>query len=345
MIRKLLTWTVISILYVILAYPMFYFSFKYFSPEISGQIDYYDYYILYQTMDYSLVNQPFNMRLISSFFVHTLHDLGLNYPVSIAFDDVRYDQSVFFNALIVNCISAVLTCVLIFKIVIEKSEDYLLSFFAGSIYLLQYGTLFWGANGLVDTFSALLFTICFYLFINKSYYLILFLIISIFQRDIILIAMSSIAFIAQILGFFRKEKVQYYSVILFVSLVSFGALVFLRETVFFTSDKWSGYTEASYYSSIFSQPRFELFQYLRGSIFSQNILFIYLLVILYKVFYKKSIMTRSFLFITGFFLVMHSVCFITHVLHETGRYFFIASSMIPIYLALELKDLKIRKPI
>ena len=83
--------------YVMLSYPMFYFSYKFCLPDFGGE-DFYAYEKLYENWNFRQVDCPFNMRLISSFFIFLMNKIGFYYDTRIVFTSFHpnHDQKVFF---------------------------------------------------------------------------------------------------------------------------------------------------------------------------------------------------------------------------------------------------------
>src|SRR3972149_2435924 len=90
--------SIVIFLYFILSYPLFYYAYKFGSPDF-GNNDFYSYYHLYKNWDFREVESPFNTRLISSFFIFLFNKLGFFYNSQISYHNQGIDQRVFFNAI------------------------------------------------------------------------------------------------------------------------------------------------------------------------------------------------------------------------------------------------------
>src|SRR4051812_45622414 len=72
-------------LFLILAFPLFYFVYKYANPEPLAH-DFFNYYKMYDGWRWSEVYPPFNMRVVSPYLVYLLSKTGLSYDTLTAFD-------------------------------------------------------------------------------------------------------------------------------------------------------------------------------------------------------------------------------------------------------------------
>ena len=341
--NKTLKYLAVIGIFFLLAYPSYYHEYKYGDPAISGQADYYEYYKMYKDLDFEAVAPPTNMRVISALVVHAIYKSGIYYPVEICFSDPNYDQQVYFSAVMHNFLAGIITCFLIFLLVFKYSGNYLLSILMGAGYLLDYSTVIWGSGGAVDGFSVMVFTIGLFFLLKKSYWIIPLIVLTIFQRDVVLIAFGVFTFVSICYVYLNEKKISKFNLYVFlVTLTSFIIMVVLRETVFHTSDRWSGYTNANFYSNIFDFPDLTLGRFLRGVVFSQNTFLIFLIFLLYKIRNKIAINKEHFLQLLSFFIVMGIICVLLKVLHETGRYFNMASSAIFVYLGFEIHHFKLK---
>src|SRR5580658_922947 len=90
------------------SYGLLYFSYKYYMPQ-SGGNDFFQYYKMYLSpLDSSAARSPFIYRQLSAIATHLVYITGIYYPNAIWFNDARYDQHVFFAALLTNYIFLVL---------------------------------------------------------------------------------------------------------------------------------------------------------------------------------------------------------------------------------------------
>lgn len=91
----------LAVLFVV-SYGLLYFSYKYYVPW-SGGIDFASYYNMYLSpLDFDATTSPFIYRQLSAIVTHLVYAAGIFYPNAIWFHDPRYDQHVFFAALLTN---------------------------------------------------------------------------------------------------------------------------------------------------------------------------------------------------------------------------------------------------
>src|SRR4051812_41245299 len=109
----------IWVVYFLLIFPLFYFVYKYGTPNF-GLKDFYDYYKMYKDWDIEHTEAPFNMRLVSSFFVYLMNKAGLYYDTETAYDVLGMDKHVFFNAVFFNFLCVVTTCSVLFAMIQKK---------------------------------------------------------------------------------------------------------------------------------------------------------------------------------------------------------------------------------
>jgi hypothetical protein len=316
---------------------VFYYAYKFGSPIVSGQIDYFAYYKIYSTLEISGVDAPTNMRLISSFLVNLFYNSGLQYDIPIGYDVPSSEKAVYLASILVSFLASVLTSAIIDSYLKRKTENELIAFVGGSLFLFQYGTVFWGATGLADAFSTMLFALALVFYLNRSFWVLLFLALAIIQREVILIAFAALTFFDALYQAWKskKYKIDYPTKVFFATLICFIGYIVLRDTVFYT-ERWAGHTDVSAYARIFNYPEFSLGQYLRGSILSQNVFILYLALLIFKRSNAFSFDTHRLWLVTGVFLSINLVCFLLIVLPQAGRYFFIASPMLVIFFAEEL---------
>ncbi|MEZ4722075.1 MAG: hypothetical protein R2813_09400 [Flavobacteriales bacterium] len=321
--------------YLILAYPVFYFSYKFGSPEISGQADYFAYYKLYKTLSIEGVDAPTNMRLISSFLVYLIYQSGFYYPVEIVFSDPAYDQAVYFSSVFVSFVSAAVTSTIIYNVVLSYSKNHMAGIISGCLYFLQYGTVIWGSGGLADGFSTMLFALLLYTYLKRSLTLFVCLLpLAVFQREIILMAFATFFFLEFGLRLYEHVWAKRALGLLVYTLGLFAIYVYLRETVFFTP-RYSGYTSSTFYQDLFDFSPASILKYLRGTILSQNLLWLYLGLIFYSLKKKIPFDKQWSFYIIGFFVVINVVCFLLKAPSEAGRYFYVTSPLLICGLGLQ----------
>ena len=318
-------------IYALCCFPLFYFVYKYGTPDL-GLKDFYDYYKLYSNWDIDHVEAPFNMRIVSTFFVYLMNKAGFHYETAIAFDSIGLSKQVFFNAVFFNYLCVVTTCTVLFFTIKKHFSDLLLSFTSGLIYLFGFGTLFYELMPITDAFSILVFSLVFYHYLNKSYLIILPLIVLILQREYIFLALGLIALMD-----LWKTKEKYYLHTLVICILCFASYFILRKTLFYTP-KYDHQASPAYFLESIVQIRFPLIPYIKQTLMTLNIYLIYLLVYIYKKY--KKLEADSFLFykLLFLFLQINIISFAAVFGNNTGRYFYI---LVPVVIFGLVKESKL----
>lgn len=318
----------------LLSYPLFYYAYKFGVPDTQGLKDYQSYYHLYLNWDFDKVASPFNTRVISTYGVYLLSKLGYAYETEINFNVSGKDKVVFFNALLVNYLSLVLTCFMIYKIIYREFKNKMYAFAIGIGYLLSFGTLFFAINPLTDSLPGLFIAIAFYFYLKEKYWIIIPLALSIFQREYVFFIFGLLTFV-KILNDRSLKNNSYYIAVLSINIICFFTYFYLRKTIFFT-DQHQGQLDVGSYLYKLTHPNFPILAYVKQSFLNQNILILYFLLIAYKTFRSEKI--------DGFYLVntillylqVHFVSFVAVLGNSTGRYFYLTTPIITYYIAREL---------
>lgn len=318
--------------YLLLAFPLFYFVYKYSSPYI-GMIDFFDYYKLYAGMDYKAADSPLNMRLLSSFFVYILNKSGFYYDTLTQIDNSPFEKSIYFNAIFLNYIWVCLTCVIIFFLARKRSHSVLLSFSIGLLYLLGFGTIFYELMPLADALGVLIFGVFLWFYHEKRQLVVIPIALLVIQREYLLLAIGLISFL-DLLRF--REK--YYAYTLIYSVIFFVLYVILRK-VFFETPRYSHHTDVGFMLGSFSKLHFPLLPFFRQTLMTMNVTVIYFLIILYK-WYNKIHFEKFDLQKVLLLLVQAVVlAFLLALGNNTGRYFYMLLPLILLYIADEVKPI------
>lgn len=326
---KLQSFSILWILFAILAFPSFYFVYKFGNP-MYGTNDFFSYYILYENWDIQHVEAPFNMRLLSSFFVFLLNKMGLHYDTMCAFDQFKLDKQVFFNAIFFNYLCITTTCVVIYNTINKYFRNPLLSFIAGLIYLMGFGTLFYEFMPITDALSILLFSVILYFYLEKNYWLVLPLLLLIMQREYVFLALGLVTILD-----FWKHRLKYYLYIFILCIVCFGIYFVLRKTLFYTP-RFDYQASPSFFLDSLLQLKFPLIPYIRQTLMTLNIFIIYLLIVLYKKWKKFEIDSFNLVKLLLLFLQINVISFAAVFGNNTGRYFYI---LIPLVIFQLIKEL------
>lgn len=294
-----------------------------------GTNDFFSYYKLYQNWDIQHIDAPFNMRLLSSFFVFLLNKMGLHYDTICAFDQFKLDKQVFFNAIFFNYICITTTCVVIYNTINKYFRNPLLSFIAGLIYLLGFGTLFYEFMPITDALSILLFAIILYLYLEKSYWLIVPLLLLVMQREYVFLALG----LMTVLDFW-KFKFKFYLHIFFVCIICFSIYFILRKTLFYTP-KYDYQASPTFFLNSLFKLKFPLIPYIKQTLMTLNIFIVYILVVIYKKWKGFEIDKFNLLKLALLFLQINIISFAAVFGNNTGRYFYI---LIPLVIFQLIKE-------
>ena len=330
MIRKLL----IGFGFLLLSYPLFYYSYKFCLPDFGGE-DFYSYYPLYKDWNFSAVDCPFNMRLISCFSIFLINKIGLYYNTEIVFTSFHpdYSQQVFFNAMLFNYFCVILTCFVIYKTVNLFAHNKLFSFIAACFYLLGFGTLFFTLKPMSESCGILLLSFAFYAYIEKKQMIYVVFLLAIFQREYIFIVFGIYSFIDYL---YHREK--YMLGVLIGSVICFSVYMVLRKTLFFTPT-WDFQTSVPSLFYSLTHSGIAWWPFIKQTIFISNLFLIYLIVVVYKCILQLPI-RKDFLIIILVLLVQVILMSIMAKFgNNAGRYFYYLSPILIYFTFLELKPL------
>ena len=329
---------IVFVVYFLLSFPSFYFVYKFGDPTIVAH-DFFQYYRLYNNWDWADVNAPFNMRLISTFFVFLFNKLGLVYNTETVFDKYvayGFDKGVYFNAILFNCLCVAATSTVIFQTIKKHLKDNLLAIASGMIYLLGFGTLFFELMPCTDAFSILLFATVWYAYLIKSQWIYLLLIAAIFQREYILMVMPLIALVD-----YFKTRDTYFVIVLLTGTISFLCFFWLRSTLFYTPAlSFQTQPKALFYA--LTHSTFPIVPFIKQTLMTLNIFILYLFIIFYK--WKNNMKFNSGAFVKFMLLFVQLivVSFAAVLGNNAGRYFYILIPFVIFELAGEAQSLLIK---
>jgi len=337
MIKKLQNLNLqILLVYVLLVFPMFYYVYK-FGVLLMGYDDVKSYLKLYENLNSPEVPAPFNMRLISATCIHYMDKLGLMYPTECSIDAYPLvNKRIFFNSIFFNffCISA--TSYSLFMIFIKLGFSKIMSFIAGVIYLLGFGTIFYLMMPGPDALSVLIFTWLVYHYIQRSYWVLPFFVALIFQREYYFLVFMVIS----LMDFFKFGKNKYHLSVFIFSILSFGAYFILRKTIFHTTH-WSHQTSPEFLWSTLWENDLKLIPLIKQSLMTMNVFLIYIFILIYKKFKGFSINKHnlyvSLLLLTQITILSFAATFGTN----NGRYFYLNIPFFLYFILLELKPFKL----
>jgi hypothetical protein len=275
-------------LYALLAFPLFYFVYKFGNPFI-WMLDYYDYYKLYKDYDYHVADSPFNTRLLGSFFVHLIYKIGWFYHTETQIDSYPFEKAIFFSAVFFNYLCVCLSSVIIYATVRSEKSTALVAFAAGLLYLLNFGTLFFHLMPITDAFSVTIFAAMFMLYLRKSWWIILLCLAVVIQREYILLAFVLISFV----DYLRKRNPYFLTVL--ITCVVCTALYFLLRKLIFETPKFAHQTSFDSKLNASNWFDFPIADFFRQMVVSMNLILLYFAVVAYKIFRKMQVNRREIL--------------------------------------------------
>lgn len=329
MLANLRSNILVSSLYALLAFPLFYFVYKFGSPYL-GMIDFFEYYKLYSHMDFKSADSPLNMRLVGSFLVYCMSKLGIFYNTACAIDNAPFDKLIYFNAIFFNYLCVVFTSVFIYGLTKKLGHNLLMCFMAGLIYLLGFGTIFFEIMPLQDSFSVLLFVIILQYYFKKSAWVFLFIILLILQREYIILALGLLSFIDMV-----KFKNRYYAGVFAHSVICFIVYFLLRKNVFETA-RYAYQTDLSFIVKSLFQMDFPLGPFIRQTLMTMNVFLLYLALVAYKYYRKMDIDKYALFKVTCLLAQLLILTFLLGLGNNAGRYFYMLLPLIIIYLINEI---------
>lgn len=321
----------VLLVYVLLAFPMFYFAYK-FGVLLQGYKDAESYLKLYENLRSPDVEAPFNMRLISATIVHLMDKAGLMYYTECSIDAYpQFDKSLFFNNIFLNFFCIALTSYSLFMMFVRLGFNQLFSFLSGVIYLLGFGTLFYLMMPGPDALSVLIFTWIVYFYVKKSYWLVPLFAMLILQREYYFLSFMVISMMD-----FLKHKNRYFLYIFFINIACFLVYFALRKTIFHTHH-WAHQTSPAFLLNTLFHSDLQLVPLIKQSMMTMNIYLIYIFLLIYKKRKGMSI-NRHHLIIT--LLVLAEITVLSYAATfgtNNGRYFYLN---IPYFLYLIMLEIK-----
>lgn len=321
----------VLLIYVLLAFPMFYFAYK-FGVLLQGYKDAESYLKLYANLHSPDVEAPFNMRLISAYIIHFMDKVGLMYNTECSIDAYpQFDKSLFFNNIFFNFVCISLTCYSLYRIFTKLNFNPLVSFASGMMYLLGFGTLFYLMMPGPDALSVLIFTWVVYYYIRKSMMVLPLFVLLILQREYFFLSFAVVSFFD-----YFKFKDKYHLKVFLINLACFGVYILLRKTVFHTHH-WAHQLTFKFFFYTLLHSDLQIVPLIKQSLMTMNVYLIYIFIVVYKRIKGMSI-NKHYLMVT--LVMLAEITFLSFVMTfgtNNGRYFFLN---IPFFLYLMLVELK-----
>ena len=321
----------VLLIYVLLAFPMFYFAYK-FGVLLQGYKDAESYLKLYADLGSPDVEAPFNMRLISASIIHSMDKIGLMYPTECAIDAYpQFDKSLFFNNIFFNFICISLTSFSLFTIFKKLEFNVLFSFLAGIMYLLGFGTMFYLMMPGPDAFSVLLFTWIVYFYVKKSVAIVPLFMLLILQREYYFLSFMVISVLDYI-----KFRHNYFGLVFLLNLLCFATYFALRKTIFHTYH-WQHQTSPEFLIKTLFNSDLQIVPLVKQSLMTMNVYLVYIFILIYKR-WKGLKINKHHLFITLFLLAQITILSYAATFGtNNGRYFYLNIPLFLYFMMLEMK--------
>ena len=324
----------VLILYILLAFPLFYFVYK-FGVLLGGYEDAKSYLKLFDDLNSKEVPSPFNLRLLNSAIINLIHRSGLFYSTECAIDAFpSVDKTYFFSNILNNFICITLTSFSLFIVFIKLQFSRALSFLAGVLYLLGFGTIFYMMMPGVDSLSVLIFTWALYFYMKRKYAIIPLLLLLIFQREYYFLAFMLIT----LMDFFKNGRVKYYAHIFIVNAICWTIYFLLRKYVFFTHH-WHYQTSGTNLMRALLEVNVDLVTMIRQSLMTMNIYFIYWLILIYKKTYGYKINSYYLYVVLLLILQITLLSIATTSGNNNGRYLYFSTPLLLYLILLEISPL------
>jgi uncharacterized membrane protein (UPF0136 family) len=318
------------LLLFVLSYGMLYYSYKHDDPRLAGDRDFLTrYYTMYLSpLDLVAASPPAIYRQLSAVVTHVVYAAGIYYPNTIAFQDPRYDQHIFFAALFTNYVCLVLAAWLAGMIVEHelKSSAFVPATVGGVICLLSFNTQVSVITGLTEGLSWLMFALAFLFYLRRwTVPLALLLVLAIFQREVILILFAAITGLAFLL---RRHERRRDGIVFIWSLACFAGYFLMRKTMVLPFPERPAHLDPGHWFEALRQFHVTKDFVFQG-LLSQNLLAIYAVSAALAIWLRRE---RIFWLavLVGAFLVLAAVTIVANNDSQLGR---LASILSPVLAA------------
>ncbi|MGL4597308.1 MAG: hypothetical protein ACRCYO_07270, partial [Bacteroidia bacterium] len=246
-----------------------------------------------------------------------------------------------------NFLCVIATCLVLFRMV-EKHlrASPVIAFLTGLVFLFGFGTQAFLISALSDSLSVLLVAAILYSYLARSWWLLLFLFISVFQREYIFFVFGLIALV----DWFAERKNPDANRAYFLKVMAANVFCFLiyficRKTIFFTP-RFEHQIDISRFISNIPESIQDIGAYIRQTFLTQNLLFLYFLVYAYKRMTGREVNKR---YLTTTLLLLAQIVVLSLLVrlgNNTGRYFYMAAPVVIYYLMAEalplVRELELR---
>jgi hypothetical protein len=214
--------------YALLSGGLLYFTYKFYQPE-GGGTDYYHYYAMYlRPLDFHQAGAPFIYRQVSALLTHFIYQYGPYYYTHIFFSDARFDQHVFFAALLTNFL-ALLGCATVTAITAQRLSPGLPQsalLFAGAFCYLEFFAQQCGMGPITDGVAWLMMAIGFLGYVRGSLVTVaLVMTVSILERETIPLMLGVIAGVGLVLS---PDRRRFDAAVVVLAAAAFAAYFAMR---------------------------------------------------------------------------------------------------------------------
>jgi hypothetical protein len=325
--------------YLILAFPLFYFVYKFGDP-LRYAYDFFHYYKLYDSWQWTDVLPPFCLRVVSPFLTYLLHGTGIHYDTSITFDQYApygFQRDVFFASVFFNFLTVAGTATIISEILRSHTQQRFLPFIGGLLYLSGFGTIFYHLMPLTEAFSTLVFTAILFCYQRRSWWAFAFILIAALQREYILFAVALIALLDVVQNRSRYNM----SVFVLSALLSVG--YFLFRKFYFPYHENPRQISVELMVKGLTFPGVAIPTLIKQTVITMNLLALYVFILAYKTLKKMSI-SRELAVRNLLLLLLAAVLTVLIGLGtNAGRVFYITVPVVVIGIAKEMESLAVRQ--
>jgi len=274
---KLNRWIYYFIVYSLVTYPLFYFSYKYNMPKF-GSDDIYHYLRMYQDpFNFSVADGPFVYRQLSTIIVNYFEKFGIYYDAQISFNDPNFSQRFYFAAILTNWLSLILGSCLV-SIHFEKentaSKNNLAIILVCFIFFNGYSGIFHGLSETTDGVSVALAISCYVAYKNQYKLIFAFLmVISIFQRELLMPIFGAVIFADILQAMYYHKKISRNYIWMFLSTIM-TSFVYLYIRLYLLPDSSGVHdNQTSISQSIYTFFNTDInYEFIRQVFFTQNVL-------------------------------------------------------------------------
>lgn len=326
--------TNLFVLFVIflITYPLFYFAYKYLDPYlISRDLDHY--LGMYQRFDMKGTETPFNTRLISSYLVYIISKSNFYYDTELVFNSNLVSPQIYFSAFFVSYVFFVFTIFIVYRLFYQLSENMLLTTTMVFIYFVSFGNFVFSLTPLTDSCGYFLGALATYAFVRKSKWLWPILVLAIIQREYILLGFGLISSFNLL---FAKDAKKFYLITFIICISAFALYIVLRK-VFLYTPKYDSQLKVNEFLGRLISPNTNWLDFIKQTFLTQNTLFMYFALLVYKRIKKLSLNVTDFALTLLLLAEVVFFCLAGNLGNNGGRYFHLFTPLLVYFIYKELQ--------